>query len=81
MHDLVRELALQVYKNICNNIFKLENLLHSTQEVGRNFFHIVSLQTTTYISQMQYTYDFLHTLFHMVILGGEGTVMKNKYEM
>ena len=24
MHGLVRELALQVYKTICNNIFKLE---------------------------------------------------------
>ena len=23
MHGLVRELALQVYKTICNNIFKL----------------------------------------------------------
>ena len=29
MHGLVRELALQVYKTICNNIFKLGNLLHS----------------------------------------------------
>ena len=27
MHGLVRELALQVYKTICNNIFKLGNLL------------------------------------------------------
>ena len=25
MHGLVRELALQVYKTICNNIFKLGN--------------------------------------------------------
>ena len=33
MHGLVRELALQVYKSICNNIFKLGNLLHSTREV------------------------------------------------
>ena len=37
MHDLVRELALQVYNNICNNISKLRNLLRSTQEVGRHF--------------------------------------------
>ena len=37
MHDLVRELALQVYKNICKNISKFRNLLHSTQEVGRHF--------------------------------------------
>ena len=29
----VRELALQVYKTICNNIFKLGNLLQSTREV------------------------------------------------
>ena len=36
-HDLVRKLALQVYKNICNNISKLRNLLHSTQKVGRHF--------------------------------------------
>ena len=36
MHDLVRELALQFYKNICN-ISKLRNLLQSTQEVGRHF--------------------------------------------
>ena len=25
MHGVVRELALQVYKTICNNIFKLGN--------------------------------------------------------
>ena len=37
MHDLVRELAIQVSKNICNNISKLQNLLHSTQEAGRHF--------------------------------------------
>ena len=36
-HNLVRELALQVYKNICNNISELRNLLHSTQKVGRHF--------------------------------------------
>ena len=76
MHGLVHEFALQVYKNICNNIFKLGNLLHSTQELGRFFFRIVSSQTTSYIAQMQYMYDFLQTLFHTAILGGEGTVMK-----
>ena len=38
MHGLVRELALQVYKTICNNIFKLGNLLHSTREVVEYFF-------------------------------------------
>ena len=38
MHGLVHELALQVYKIICNNIFKLGNLLPSTQEVGEYFF-------------------------------------------
>ena len=32
------ELALQVYKTICNNIFKLGNLLHSTREVVEYFF-------------------------------------------
>ena len=69
MHDLIR-----VYKNICNNISKLRNLLHSTQEVGRHFFHIISPQTTSNIAQMQYMNDFLQTLFH--ILGGERTVMK-----
>ena len=67
---------LQVYKNICTNIFKLGNLLRSTQKVGRNFFHIVSSQTTSYSAQMQYMYDFLHTLFHKAILGGEGTIRK-----
>ena len=40
MHGIVRELALQVYKTICNNtcIFKLGNLLHSTREVVEYFF-------------------------------------------
>ena len=76
MHGLVRELALQVYKNICN-IFKLGNLLHITQEVGRNVFHIVSSQTTSCIAWMQYMYDcFLRTLCHTAILDGEGTIMK-----
>ena len=76
MHGLVRELALQVYKTICNNIFKLGNLLHSTREVVEYFFHIVSSQTTSYIAQMQYMYDSSQTLFHKAILGGEWTVMK-----
>ena len=52
MHGLVRELALQVYKTICNNIFKLGNLLHSTGEVVEYFFHIVSSQTKSYIALM-----------------------------
>ena len=72
MHGLVRELALQVYKTICNNIFKLGNSLHSC----RIFFHIVSSQTTSYTAQMQYMYDSSQTLFHKAILGGEWTVMK-----
>ena len=76
MHGLVRELALQVYKTICNNIFRLGILLHSTREVVEYFFHIASSQTTSYIAQMQYMYDSSQTLFHMAILGGEWTVMK-----
>ena len=63
-------------KIFCNNIFKHENLLHYTQEVGRYFFHVVSSQITLYIAQMQYMYDFLQTLFQTAILGDEGTVMK-----
>ena len=60
-----------------NNMFKLGNLLHSTQEVGRIFYHTVSSQTTSYIAaQMRYMYDFLQTLFNTAILGGEGSVMK-----
>ena len=74
MHGLVCELALQVYKTICNNIFKHGNLLHSTREVVE-YFHIVSSQTTSYIAQMQYMYDSSQTLFHKAILGGEWTVM------
>ena len=38
VHGLVRESALQVYKIICNNIFKLGNLLNSTREVVEYFF-------------------------------------------
>ena len=38
--------------------------------------HIVSSQIKSYVAQMQYMYDFLQTLFHTAILGGEGTVMK-----
>ena len=37
IHDLVLELVLQVYKNICNNTSKLRNLFYSTHEVGRLF--------------------------------------------
>ena len=57
MHSLVRELALQVYKTICNNIFKLGNLLHSMREVVEYFF---ILCPTSYIAQMQYMYDSSH---------------------
>ena len=76
MRGLVRELALQVYKTICNNIFKLGNLLHSRREVVEYFFHIVSSQTTSYIAQMQYMYDSSQTLFHTAMIGGEWAVMK-----
>ena len=76
MHGLVRELALQVYKTICNNIFKLGNLLHSMREVVEHVFHIVSSQTMSYIGQMQYMYDSSQKLFHTAILGGEWTVTK-----
>ena len=41
MHGSIRELALQVYKTICNNIFKLGNLLHSTREVVEYFSYCV----------------------------------------
>ena len=71
MHGLVRELALQVYKTICHNIFKLGNLLHSTREVVEYSFTLCP-----YIAQMQYMYDSSQTLFHTAILGGEWTVMK-----
>ena len=40
MYGLVRELALQVDKTICNNIFKLGNLLQSTREVVEYFFEL-----------------------------------------
>ena len=46
------------------------------KKLGDILFHIVSPQTMSYIAQMQYMYDFLQTLFHTAILGGEGTVMK-----
>ena len=75
MHGLVRELALQVYKTICNNIFKLGNLLHSTREVVEYFFILCS-RKQCHTSQMQYMYDSSQTLFHTAILGGEWTVMK-----
>ena len=75
MHGLVRELALQVYETSCNNIFKLGNY-YIVREKLSNIFHIVSSQTTSYIAQMQYTYDSSQTLFHTAILGGEWTVMK-----
>ena len=66
MHGLVRELALQVYKTISNNIFKL----------GKYYTVREKLSKTSYIAQMQYMYDSSQTLFHTAILGGEWTVMK-----
>ena len=75
MHDSVRELALQVYKNICNNIFKLRKLLHITQEVGRHFISYC-VPTKNVIHRTDAVHDFLQTLFHTVILEDEGTVMK-----
>ena len=39
-------------------------------------FHIASPQTMSYIAHMQFLYDFLQTLLHTAILGGEGTAMK-----
>ena len=80
MQGLVRELALQVYKNIYNNIFKLLYYIVS-KKLGNIFFHVLSPQTTSYIAQMQYMCEFLQKLFHTAILGGEGTVNENKYEV
>ena len=68
---LVRKLPLQVYKNICNNIFNFGNLLVVPKKLVNFFFHIVSSQTTSYVAQMQYMYDFLQTLFHTAILGDD----------
>ena len=75
MHGLVRELALQVYKTICNIYLNLE-IYYIVREKLSNIFYIVSSQTTSYITQMQYMYDSSQTLFHTAILGGERTVMK-----
>ena len=46
------------------------------KKLGDILFHIVSPQTMSYITQMQYMFDFLQMLFHTAVLGGEGTVMK-----
>ena len=43
MHGLVHEFALQVYKTICNNIFELGNLLHSTREIVEYFYAPVTI--------------------------------------
>ena len=48
----------------------------SPKKLGDILFHIVFPQTMSYITQMQYMYDFLQTLLHMATLGGEGTVIK-----
>ena len=76
MHGLVHELALQVYVNIFLEIY------HVVPKKLVEFFftyRIVSSQTRSYMAQKQYMYDILQILFHMAILGGEGTAMK--YEM
>ena len=73
MHGLVLEMALQVYKTICNIYLNLEIYYIVRCQI---FFHIVSSQTTSYIAQMQYMYDSSQTLFHTAILVGEWTVMK-----
>ena len=75
MHGLVRELALQVYKTICNNICKLGNLLHSTREVVEYFF-ILCPRKQRRTSHRCSTSDSSQMLFHTAILGGEWTVMK-----
>ena len=73
MHGLVRELAsTKLFAIIYLN---LEIITYYARSC-RIFFHIVSSQTTSYIAQMQYTYDSSQTLFHTAILGGEWTVMK-----
>ena len=41
MHGLVRELALQVYKTICNNIFKLENYYIVREKLSNIFSNCV----------------------------------------
>ena len=41
MHGLVRELVLQVYKTICNNTFKLGNLLHRREKLSNIFSYCV----------------------------------------
>ena len=69
MHGLVRELALQVFKTICNNIFKLGNLLHSTREVVGYFFVLCPCK-------QRHTSHRCSTCMTPRILGGEWTVMK-----
>ena len=54
MHGLVLELALQVYKTICNIYLNLEIYYIVREKLSNIFFHIVSSQTTSYIAQMQY---------------------------
>ena len=81
MHGLVCELALQVYKTICSNIFKLGNLLHSTREVVEYFF-ILCPRKQRHTSHRCSTCMTPHT----AILGGEWTVMKistkcNRYDL
>ena len=41
MHGLVRELALQVYKTICNNIFKLGNYYIVREKLANIFSYCV----------------------------------------
>ena len=78
MHVLLRELALQVYKIFAIMFLNFEICSIVPKKLGDISFHVASPQTMSYIAQMKYMYmyDFLQTLFHTAILGGEGTVMK-----
>ena len=73
---LVCELACRSTKIFAIIFINLEIYYTVPKKLVDFFFHIVSLQTASYVPQMQYMYDCLQTLFHTAILGGEGTVMK-----
>ena len=77
MHDLVRELALQVYKNICHNISERRNLLHSTQEAGR---HCIS--DCVPAKNVIHSTDAVHVCLPAdVVSHGRPRCNKNKYEV